>query len=235
MAVLMPSEFAPRQESRPGRFAAMTPSLLTSFRRLGSRVSGALWLAAILLAGGATPLHAETRSFNMWWAPEAVTKGGHETDKLLMVIFWLTLAVFILTQTVYIVFPRQISLPQRRQGGLQPRQQQAGDYLDGDPGDDLHPVGGLERQSVAAIARTGPEGFAHHRPRARTSSVSTSATRGRTANWARTTRVGFRRATTISALIRRTMIRPDTTTIRARTRSPCQSTNRSISSCAPRT
>ena len=82
----------------------MTPSLLTSFRRLGSRVSGTLWLAAILLAGGATPLHAETRSFNMWWAPEAVTKGGHETDKLLMVIFWLTLAVFILTQTVYIVF-----------------------------------------------------------------------------------------------------------------------------------
>ena len=86
----------------------MTPLLLTSlrttFRRLGSRVSGALLLVVMLL-GGAGSVHADaTRSFNMWWAPECVTKGGHETDKLLMVIFWLTLAVFILTQTVYIVF-----------------------------------------------------------------------------------------------------------------------------------
>ena len=85
----------------------MTPFSLTSlratFRRVGSRTLGALLLAVILL-GGAGSLHAETRSFNMWWAPECVTKGGHETDKLLMVIFWLTLAVFILTQTVYIVF-----------------------------------------------------------------------------------------------------------------------------------
>ena len=85
----------------------MTPSSLTSLRsasrRLYSCAFGGLALVAILL-GGIAPLHAETRSFNMWWAPECVTKGGHETDKLLMVIFWLTLTVFIITQAVYITF-----------------------------------------------------------------------------------------------------------------------------------
>ena len=57
-----------------------------------------------LLVGPASTAHAEFRDYNMWWTPKAVTTGGHEIDLLLMVIFWLTLFVFIVTQAVYIVF-----------------------------------------------------------------------------------------------------------------------------------
>ena len=53
---------------------------------------------------GLTPCHAEFRTSNLWWTSEAVTKHGHRIDELLMIIFWLTLAVFILTQGVYIYF-----------------------------------------------------------------------------------------------------------------------------------
>ena len=67
----------------------------TTFRRL-------LALAAACV--GLTPAHAELRTSNIWWAPEAVTTGGHEVDRLLMFIFWLTLTVFVLTQGVYIYF-----------------------------------------------------------------------------------------------------------------------------------
>lgn len=64
-----------------------------------------LWLLlAALLAGPTATAHAELRDHNMWWAPKAVTTGGHEIDLLLMVIFWLTLFVFIVTQVVYIIF-----------------------------------------------------------------------------------------------------------------------------------
>ena len=40
----------------------------------------------------------------MWWYPKAVTVHGHDIDRLLMFIFWLTLAVFVVTQGVYIYF-----------------------------------------------------------------------------------------------------------------------------------
>ncbi len=49
-------------------------------------------------------VHAELRQHDVWWFPEAVTKHGHRIDNLLWIIFWLTLAVFILTQAVYIYF-----------------------------------------------------------------------------------------------------------------------------------
>ena len=79
----------------------MTPTLLRSiFRRLPALLLFAG--AAVLL--GLTPCHAEFRTSNLWWASEAVTKHGHRIDELLMSIFWLTLAVFILTQVVYIYF-----------------------------------------------------------------------------------------------------------------------------------
>ena len=79
----------------------MTPTLLRSiFRRLPSL----LLLAGAALILGLTPCHAELRQSNLWWTPDAVTKHGHEVDRLLMFIFWLTLAVFIITQAVYIYF-----------------------------------------------------------------------------------------------------------------------------------
>ncbi len=62
----------------------MTPSLSTAlrgtFRRLPSRAFAAALFALALLFGGASPLQAETRGFNMWWVPEGVTVGAHETD-----------------------------------------------------------------------------------------------------------------------------------------------------------
>ncbi len=57
-----------------------------------------------LFASPAGTAHAELRDYNMWWTPKAVTTGGHEIDLLLMVIFWLTLFVFIVTQVTYIIF-----------------------------------------------------------------------------------------------------------------------------------
>jgi cytochrome c oxidase subunit 2 len=61
-------------------------------------------LAVGAVLGGQGAAMAETRTYDMWWAPKCVTVGGHQIDKLLMFIFWLTLSVFILTQTVYIYF-----------------------------------------------------------------------------------------------------------------------------------
>jgi len=41
---------------------------------------------------------------NLYWAPPNVTVGGEKIDAILNFIFWLTLVVFILTQTVYIYY-----------------------------------------------------------------------------------------------------------------------------------
>lgn len=47
---------------------------------------------------------AENQVPNLYWAPENVTVGGKQIDALLNVIFWLTFAVFVLTQAVYIYY-----------------------------------------------------------------------------------------------------------------------------------
>ena len=47
---------------------------------------------------------AEVRDSNLYWAPEAATVGAKKVDTLLNFIFYLTAAVFILTQTVYIYY-----------------------------------------------------------------------------------------------------------------------------------
>ena len=95
------SIFAPRHVSWPGRRPAMTPTLLRSIFR---RLPALLLLAGAAILLGATPCHAELRQSNLWWSPDAVTVHGHKIDQLLMFIFWLTLAVFIVTQVVYIYF-----------------------------------------------------------------------------------------------------------------------------------
>lgn len=61
-------------------------------------------LAVLAVLAGPSVCLAETRTNNMWWAPQCVTVGGHKIDAFMMFIFWLTLAVFIITQTVYIYF-----------------------------------------------------------------------------------------------------------------------------------
>ena len=63
----------------------------------------ALALAALIVLPAAT-VHAELREYNMWWSPKAVTTGGHQTDFLMMFIFWLTLTMFIIVTTTYVIF-----------------------------------------------------------------------------------------------------------------------------------
>ena len=76
--------------------------LRSFFRRCWALVPTLLALG--LLLGSAANAQAELRNFDLWWAPKAVTKGGHQTDLLMMVIFWLTLFMFIVVTTTYIVF-----------------------------------------------------------------------------------------------------------------------------------
>ena len=78
----------------------MTSTLSRFIRRLPSM--GAI--AAFGALAGQSVCQAELRTHDMWWAPQCVTVGGHKIDALMMFIFWLTLAVFIITQSVYIFF-----------------------------------------------------------------------------------------------------------------------------------
>jgi len=47
---------------------------------------------------------AESRMDNLFWAPQNVTVGGHEVDRLLNIIYYLTGAVFLITQAVFIYY-----------------------------------------------------------------------------------------------------------------------------------
>lgn len=60
------------------------------------------------------PAFAQERTSNLYWAPENITVGGKQIDFLLNVIFWLTFAVFVLTQVVYIWY----LVKYRRQPGV---------------------------------------------------------------------------------------------------------------------
>lgn len=61
-------------------------------------------LLAVLLVAGAGDVFAGVRDSNLYWAPEVVTVGGKRVDALLNFIFYLTAAVFVLTQAVYIYY-----------------------------------------------------------------------------------------------------------------------------------
>jgi len=58
-------------------------------------------LVILLSASGAW---AETRTENLFWAPQNVTVGGREIDWLLNLIFGLTAAAFVLTQVVFVYY-----------------------------------------------------------------------------------------------------------------------------------
>jgi cytochrome c oxidase subunit 2 len=68
-----------------------------AFRRI-------LPLVALLLLALAGEALAAPRESNLYWAPEAVTVTGKRVDALLNFIFYLTAAVFVLTQAVYIYY-----------------------------------------------------------------------------------------------------------------------------------
>ena len=91
------SFLTPRHVSWPGRFPAMTSKI---FRRLPAL---ALCLTG-LLAVGLTDVRAAGSEHSLWWMLPSASKNAHETDRLLMIIFWLTLFAFVSTQAVYVYF-----------------------------------------------------------------------------------------------------------------------------------
>lgn len=58
----------------------------------------------ILLLGIVPAFAADTHAGSLYWAPPNVTKSGEKIDTILNFIFWLTLAVFIATQIVYVYY-----------------------------------------------------------------------------------------------------------------------------------
>jgi cytochrome c oxidase subunit 2 len=61
-------------------------------------------LAVLGLVAFVPEAAAEVRETNLYWAPEAATVGAKKIDTLLNFIFYLTAAVFVLTQVVYIYY-----------------------------------------------------------------------------------------------------------------------------------
>jgi cytochrome c oxidase subunit 2 len=105
------SRAASSGENRPRAatvFAMLSAPFFRPLRRSSTKVvSSVFWFLLTLVLGLlVTPAsgHAETRTRNMWWAPDAVTVGGHKVDQLLTFIFNLTGIVFVLVTAVYIYF-----------------------------------------------------------------------------------------------------------------------------------
>lgn len=70
-----------------------------------NKTSAKFLTLALLLGAVCMPdAFAGVRDSNLYWAPECVTVGGKRVDSLLNFIFYLTGAVFILTQAVYIYY-----------------------------------------------------------------------------------------------------------------------------------
>ena len=68
------------------------------------RILAVVFLVSGLMVAGATNAHAALREHNLWWMLPSASKNAHETDRLLMIIFWITLFAFVSTQSVYIYF-----------------------------------------------------------------------------------------------------------------------------------
>src|ERR1700740_1462557 len=63
----------------------------------------AAFLVLVLLIIG-VPAYASERTTGLWWMPDVATRGGEQIDRLTYFIYYLTGAVFVLTQIVYIYF-----------------------------------------------------------------------------------------------------------------------------------
>ncbi|SDU17253.1 cytochrome c oxidase subunit 2 [Verrucomicrobium sp. GAS474] len=63
-----------------------------------------LSIAALLFFALPLPLRAEVRQSGLWFLPPCVTVGGHEIDGLLLLIFWIVLAVFVGVQGTLLWF-----------------------------------------------------------------------------------------------------------------------------------
>jgi cytochrome c oxidase subunit II len=69
-----------------------------------SRNRGLVALLVFVLVVIGAPAYAAQRTSGLWWMPDVASKGGEQIDQLTYFIYYLTGAVFILTQVVYIYF-----------------------------------------------------------------------------------------------------------------------------------
>jgi cytochrome c oxidase subunit 2 len=69
-----------------------------------SRLNRLLLLGTTVLLGMMGTASAAPRTSNLWWLPEVASRSGKQIDQLLYFIFYLTAAVFVLTQVVYLYF-----------------------------------------------------------------------------------------------------------------------------------
>src|SRR5438552_12140096 len=68
------------------------------------RRSGFILLLVVLLAVIGVPCYAALRTSDLWWMPDVASKTGQQIDRLTYFIYYLTGAVFILTQVVFFFF-----------------------------------------------------------------------------------------------------------------------------------
>jgi cytochrome c oxidase subunit 2 len=69
-----------------------------------SRKNGLIALLVFVLVVIGAPAYAAQRTSGLWWMPDVASRGGEQIDQLTYFIYYLTGAVFILTQVVYIYF-----------------------------------------------------------------------------------------------------------------------------------
>jgi cytochrome c oxidase subunit II len=69
-----------------------------------SRKSGLIALLVFFLVVIGAPAYAAQRTSGLWWMPDVASRGGEQIDQLTYFIYYLTGAVFVLTQVVYIYF-----------------------------------------------------------------------------------------------------------------------------------
>src|SRR6202011_1391165 len=68
------------------------------------RKTGLIALLVSLFVAVGMPAFAAQRTSGLWWMPDVASKGGEQIDQLTYFIDYLTGAVFVLTQIVYIYF-----------------------------------------------------------------------------------------------------------------------------------
>src|ERR1700722_439435 len=69
-----------------------------------SRKSGLIALLVFVFVVIGAPAYAAQRTSGLWWMPDVASKSGEQIDQLTYFIYYLTGAVFVLTQIVYIYF-----------------------------------------------------------------------------------------------------------------------------------
>jgi cytochrome c oxidase subunit II len=72
--------------------------------RFLSRKSGLMALLVSVFVAIGLPAYAAQRTSGLWWMPDVASKSGEQIDQLTYFIYYLTGAVFVLTQVVYIYF-----------------------------------------------------------------------------------------------------------------------------------